>query len=290
MLLGMYDLIVIGGGAAGIFSALAAKAKCAKARVLLLEKSGKLLSKVRISGGGRCNVTHACFDPLALTHNYPRGNDELKGPFHQFQPRDTMHWFESRGCPLKVEEDGRVFPVSDNSESIIRCLLDEAKKLQVEIWTHQKIDGIERSREGFLVGQWRTKKLLLATGSSEQGYVWAKGLGHCMIAPVPSLFTFHAKSFLNELSGVTVDSVQVQIPNTHWKQVGPLLITHFGFSGPAILKLSAWAARDLFACAYRFSLAIHWLYPLSQDAIFNQLLKLKSKAPQKTLASESVFH
>jgi predicted Rossmann fold flavoprotein len=277
----MFDLIVIGGGAAGVFAAIAAKTAHPAASVALLEKSAVLLSKVRVSGGGRCNVTHACFDVAALVQNYPRGAQELRGPFHTFQPRDTIQWFESRGVLLKAEADGRVFPVSNNSETIINCLLSEAKKLGVEIFLRQRIETIE---PGFKVGPFSCKKLILATGSSPQGYAWAGHLGHTIQKPVPSLFTFNVPtSPLKELSGIVVDPVQSKIGP--FVQKGPLLITHFGFSGPAALKLSAWGARYLHEHDYKVPLTISWV----AEPTLPRLVELKKSSPQKTLVSENVF-
>lgn len=285
----MYDLIVIGGGAAGIFAALSAKAVNPNAKVALLEKSAVLLAKVRVSGGGRCNVTHACFEPSLLIQNYPRGFNELRGPFHRFQPRDTIHWFESRGVPLKAEKDGRVFPVSDKSETIIDCLLSEAKKLGVEIHLRQRMQTISKTDSGFEVGSFTCRQLILATGSNSEGHGWAEALGHSIQKPVPSLFTFNVPtSPLKDLSGISVDEVQIRIVSTSLMQKGPLLITHFGFSGPAALKLSAWGARFLHEKQYQVELAINWLPQLTQDQIFEELAQSKKMAPQKPL--QNIFH
>ncbi len=284
----MYDLIVIGGGAAGVFAAIWAKTVDRTAKVALLEKSAVLLAKVRVSGGGRCNVTHACFEPSLLIQNYPRGAQELRGPFHRFQPRDTIAWFESRGVALKAEEDGRVFPVSDSSETIIDCLLSEARRLGVEICLRQRIGSLAKTEEGFQVGPFLTKKLLLATGSSAEGHQWAAELGHSIQKPVPSLFTFNVPtSPLKELSGISVESVQLQIGSL--KQKGPLLITHFGFSGPAALKLSAWGARELYEKNYQVDLTINWLPDISLEKLVQRLYALKQKAPERTLLSENPF-
>jgi hypothetical protein len=280
----MYDLIVIGGGAAGVFAAICAKGANPDAKVALLDKSAVLLSKVRVSGGGRCNVTHACFDPSLLIQNYPRGSQELRGPFHRFQPRNTIEWFESRGVALKAEGDGRIFPVSDSSETIINALLSEAKKLGVEIFLRARIDRIEKR---FIVGPYQCRKLLLATGSSLDGYAWAENLGHTIQKPVPSLFTFNVpNSPLKELSGIVVEKAELQIEGTSLKQTGPLLITHFGFSGPAALKLSAWGARILNEKGYRVNLIINWL---PNTNVLEDLLALKKKSPHRSLQSENIF-
>lgn len=247
--------IVIGGGAAGVFAAIQNKA-------LLLEKTARPLSKVRISGGGRCNVTHACFDPHQLILNYPRGGKELLGPFHYFQPQDTIEWFEKRGVLLKTEKDGRIFPVTDQSETIINCLLSQG----VEIRLKQKITNIEKIEKGFsLTANGHTyfcEKLIIATGSSPDGYNWAKSFGHSIQEPIPSLFTFNVPtSSLKELSGIAIQNCEVSLLDTKFKQIGTVLITHFGFSGPAIIKLSAWAARYLFENRYRATLEIKWTPP-----------------------------
>ncbi len=286
----MYDLVVIGGGAAGIFAAIAAKQANSDAKVALLEKSAVLLAKVRVSGGGRCNVTHACFDPSQLIQNYPRGSNELRGPFHRFQPKDTIHWFEVRGVALKTESDGRIFPVSNSSETIIDCLLSEAKKLGVEIFLRQRIEKISKTESGFEVGPFSTRRLILATGSSLEGHKWAEQLGHSIQPPVPSLFTFNVPtSPLQSLSGISVDSVELKLKGSSLSQKGPLLITHFGFSGPAALKLSAWGARFLYEHAYKVELMINWLPELTEPKIFETLIQLKKSTPHKTLLSENVF-
>ncbi len=291
----MYDLIVIGGGAAGIFAAISAKTAHPDSRVVLLEKSGVLLSKVRISGGGRCNVTHGCFDPRTLVKNYPRGEKELIGPFHRFQAQQTIDWFESRGVKIKIEEDGRAFPTTDQSQTIIDCLLTEAKNLGVEILLRQKIDRISKTESGFLIDRKEAEPLtsshlLLATGSSPEGFKWAEELGHTIQKPVPSLFTFNSPtSSLKVLSGISINPVEVQILGTSRIQRGPLLITHFGFSGPAVLKLSAWEARFLHACEYRFEIAINWLPDHTAEKIYEALYAFKKRNPQKSLSAEYLF-
>lgn len=288
----MFDLIVIGGGAAGFFAALAAKKVNPKAKVALLEKSAALLSKVRVSGGGRCNVTHACFDPILLTKHYPRGARELLGPFNRFGPKDTIEWFESRGVSLKSEVDGRMFPTTDSSETIIDCLLYEADTLGVEIFLKQKIETI---KPGFILTtkdgtSFQTRKLILATGSSQDGQLWAEELGHTIQPGVPSLFTFNVPgSSVAELSGISFKEATVRIKGTTFTQTGPLLITHFGFSGPAILKLSAWAARELNEKGYNFEILIDWLPKLSLKESLEILRQLKEQSPQKTLLSENPF-
>lgn len=291
----MHDLIVIGGGAAGIFGAIWAKETHPDAKVTLLEKSAVLLAKVRVSGGGRCNVTHSCFDPKLLVQNYPRGGKELLGPFHQFQPQDTIEWFEERGVKLKTEADGRMFPVTDSSETIIQCLLNEAKKVGVEILLRQRVQNIRRIDEGFELelpdGQLKCKRLLLATGSSQEGLAWAEKLGHTIQKPVPSLFTFNVPtSPLKELSGISLKSAELKIRGSNLTQKGPLLITHFGFSGPAALKLSAWGARYLHEKEYKVGLSINWLPDSTEEQLLFLLLKFKEQSGQKYLFSENLFN
>lgn len=290
----LYDLIILGGGAAGIFAAINAKLTHPTANILLLEKNAVLLTKVRISGGGRCNVTHACFEPKQLIKNYPRGEKELLGPFHVFGPSDTIKWFESKGVLLKTEADGRIFPQTDQSETIIQALLKEANRLGVIIKLTEHIEILEHNESYFIL---RTKKdqiyqtinLLLATGSSPQGYKWAEQLGHTIQKPVPSLFTFNVPtSSLKDLSGVSVNPVRLQILGTKLIQEGPILITHFGFSGPAILKLSAWGSKYLHEQNYQTQLTINWI-TLSKEIAFAKLQEVKAFFPYKTLLQENLF-
>lgn len=290
-----YDFIVIGGGAAGFFAALAAKESCPEASVLLLEKTGSLLSKVRVSGGGRCNVTHSCFDPKLLAQNYPRGGKALIGPFTRFQPADTVKWFEVRGVELKTEPDGRMFPITDSSQTIIDCLTSEARKSKVEIRTKQGIEKVEKSGDQFNLtlssGELCSCRcLLLATGSSPQGHLLAKSLGHSIKNPVPSLFTFNVpNSPLKGLEGISVEKVCISVVDSPFTQTGPLLITHWGFSGPAALKLSAWGARFLHEKNYRVQLRIQWFPDLSQKAIAEVLAKARKQQPATTIVNANPF-
>jgi len=269
------DLAVAGGGAAGFFAAVQAKAAAPAARVVILEKSREFLAKVAISGGGRCNVTHACFDPARLIQFYPRGGRELRGPFTRFQPRDTMAWFESRGVPLKTEEDGRVFPVSDNSGDIIEALRREAEKLDVRMNPLQGLQSAKVNAGGFALEltdgtRMQCRALLLATGGNRGsgGLEVAASLGHRIMEPVPSLFSFHVRSpMLEGLAGISVEHVRVRIPELKAADEGPLLITHSGLSGPAILKLSAWQARALAERQDAVDLEIQWLGDMTEPAL-----------------------
>jgi hypothetical protein len=291
----MYDLIILGGGAAGIFASIWAKATYPHATVLVLEKTAKLLAKVRFSGGGRCNVTHGCFDLKMLVQNYPRGQMELLGPFSRFQPHDMIQWLENRGVKLKTEPDGRVFPITNSSETIIQCLLSEAKQLGVEIDLSQKICSITKDQETFLLdfenqSRLPTKRLLLATGSSKEGYRFAEMLGHTIQTPIPSLFTFTCpSSSLHHLSGLSLEDVSLTLPSPSLSERGPLLITHFGFSGPSVLKLSARGARYLAEKNYLCNLTINWLPTLLEEDIFQKLKNQKALYPDKQLYSNNPF-
>lgn len=250
------DTLIIGGGAAGFFCAANAQGK-----VVLLEKSLKVLSKVRVSGGGRCNVTHACFDPKILVTYYPRGSKELLSVFSRFQPKDTIEWFEKRGVRLKTEEDGRIFPTTDSSLTIIHCLMQAIEK--VDLKTGVSIDSIKKENDQFIVdtdqGKIVSKKLVLATGSFPKGHTWAKELGHTITPLVPSLFTFNVPtSPLLELAGISIPKATVSVLGTKLQETGPLLLTHWGFSGPAILRLSAWGALELFEKKYTVEILIKW--------------------------------
>lgn len=286
-------IAVVGGGAAGFFGALSCAQHYPQHRVLILEKTRQLLSKVRISGGGRCNVTHACFDPASLVKNYPRGHQELRGPFSRFQPRDTIAWFSQRGVSLKTEEDGRMFPISDSSETIIACLLQEAKRLHVDICLEHGIQQIiPQAQSGFLLemtsGQTLAcDRLLMATGSSPKLYPLLEQRGHSIVPLVPSLFTFNLPTspFL-DLAGISVSPVQVHLPALGLEQTGPLLLTHWGMSGPAILKLSAWAARALHAVDYRTKVEVNWLPSFKEEELRQLLLAAKKREAARQMSTE----
>lgn len=287
------NVIIIGGGAAGFFAALRVKEHSPQTEVILLERSSQLLAKVRISGGGRCNTTHSCFDPKELVKNYPRGQKELLGPFTRFQPADTISWFASHGVELKTEEDGRMFPVTDNSSTIIDCLMAAAKKSGVQIRLKASIETIQKADHGFAVtlngGETiRCISMLLATGSNPSGHKFAQQFGHTITPLVPSLFTFNIPtSPLKELSGIVVDPCQLRLDGTTFTQCGPLLITHWGFSGPAALKLSAWAARYLNEKNYKTGLSIDWAPKFTSDSLLNKLKEIRQDFPAQTLANNS---
>ena len=286
-----YDIIAIGGGPASFFACVNAAELNPNLKILILEQSKEVLNKVKISGGGRCNVTHACFDPKELTQYYPRGKKELLGPFHSFMTGDTMAWFEDRGVELKIESDNRVFPVTDNSLSIVNCLLDEAKKLGVEIKTQETVQNFSKEEERWIVetklSKYKSEKLFLGTGSSK--FIWniVANLGHTIIQPVPSLFTFNIQhDLLTDLPGLAFQHVEVKIVDSKFQSTGPLLVTHWGLSAPSILKLSAEAARYLAECNYRFEISINLAPNCNnvEEQLFVQRKissgKLISKTPQ----------
>jgi predicted Rossmann fold flavoprotein len=288
------QLIVIGGGAAGFFAAIACAEACPQHHVVILEKTVTLLAKVRLSGGGRCNVTNACFDPAVLVQHYPRGGAALRGPFTRFQPRDTIEWFARHGVHLKTEADGRVFPTTDRSSIIVECLISAAQQAGIEIRTSVTIDAIERAEQAGFVVRSRSgqpllaDRVLLATGSNRHGYAWAAALGHTIEPPVPSLFTLTIDDpRLQGLAGISVPDAQVQIEGTRLRQRGPVLITHWGLSGPAILKLSAWGARVLHDQQYQADVRISWLPDLNDDQLRQRLLALKSEQARLIVAVTS---
>lgn len=256
-----YDLIVVGGGAAGFFGGIRAAALNPRKRILILEKGKHPLEKVRISGGGRCNVTHACFDQKELTAYYPRGQRELLGPFHRFMTGDMMEWLADRGVETKIEADGRVFPVSDDSESIVQCFLKETRERGITLKLSESLTAIKPSDQGWeletTAAQYRCEKVLFTSGSSKSSIQLLEALGCKTVPPVPSLFTFNIKDpLIDGLMGLSVPHVEISTPASKQRSSGPMLITHWGLSGPAVLKLSAFAARELAACHYRFSIQI----------------------------------
>jgi predicted Rossmann fold flavoprotein len=268
-------IIVVGGGAAGFFAAITAAEANPKADVTLLERGPQCLAKVRISGGGRCNVTHACFDPRELARRYPRGEPALIGAFHRFQVRDTVAWFAARGVDLKTEGDGRMFPVTDSSETIVTCLMESARTAGVKIRVNCGVESGQRTDDGFALelssGETLScNQLLLATGGCRAAAAaqLAASLGHTITPLAPSLFTFQIEApWLRALAGVSLESAEVNVPETKLRERGPLLVTHWGLSGPAVLRLSAWGARELQARQYRFPLRVNWLPDHNTDTL-----------------------
>lgn len=289
------SVVIIGAGAAGIFAAITIKALNPLLEVLVLEKTRKPLAKVKISGGGRCNVTHFCFDPAKLILNYPRGSKELLGPFHRFGPKDTVNWFESHGVPLKTEKDGRMFPTTDSSQTIIDCLLHEIDRLGVVLKTETNVTNVEKTAQGYRIHIDNAptidcEKLVIATGSSRLVFTWLAHLGHTIAPPVPSLFTFNIESFcLKELSGISVNQATVKILDTNLSQTGPLLITHWGFSGPAVLKLSAWGARILHDRDYKANIQISWLSGYTEQTLLEKIRNTKITHAKRLCANECPF-
>ena len=293
---------VVGGGAAGFFSAIAA-AQNPNVQVTLYEAGPEPLAKVRISGGGHCNVTHHCFEPARLVQNYPRGGKALRGAFSRFQPKDTVAWFKQRGVKLKTEADGRMFPVTDDSATIVDCLTEAAGRAGVKVLVRSPIIAIQKTDKSFELSLKSSKqngpnvvtcdRLLLTTGSSPVGLRAAKALGHTIEPAVPSLFTFNvADKRLHQLSGVSVERVDLKLKAEGVKpltQSGPLLITHWGLSGPAVLKLSAWGARLLHTQKYKASLSVNWLPELTQDRVRAELMEVKAANGKKAIAAFSPF-
>jgi hypothetical protein len=288
-----FDIIIVGGGAAGFFTAINIVEKNPKLKVAILERGSEVLSKVRVSGGGRCNVTHACFEPNELVKFYPRGEKELRGPFHQFCSGDTVEWFGNHGVALKIEDDGRMFPVSNSSQTIIDCFLDATQKLGITILTGQSVQSIfkkdnfwkiETQSENYIV-----EKLILATGSNPKIWEMLQTFGHVIVNPVPSLFTFNIKDKrIKELPGVSAQ-VSIKVKDTKLTSTGPLLITHWGMSGPAILKLSAWGARILFEKNYYFTIFVNWLNDIETNDAEKILKDLKQENAKKAVSKKSPF-
>ena len=291
------DVIIIGGGAAGFFTAINAAEKNPELKIIILERGKEVLTKVKVSGGGRCNVTHAEFFPKELSQNYPRGEKELLGPFHTFMTGDTIEWFEKKGVELKMEEDGRMFPVSDSSQTIIDCFLSETRKFGIEVLLNQSVKEIQKETDHFKINTttdtFSTAKIVVATGSNPKIWQLLEGLGHTIIAAVPSLFTFNIKDErIIDLPGLSTDaSVKVlgEKGKALLKSNGPILITHWGMSGPAILKLSAWGARVLERLNYHFNIEVNWLNTLSEEEVLDALKEMKSLQGKQTLFKYAQF-
>ncbi len=293
------DILIIGGGAAGFFAAINCAEKNPSYNITILEKSPSLLSKVKVSGGGRCNVTHACFDPRELAAHYPRGEKQLLGPFTKFNPSDTVEWFEKRGVKLKRESDGRMFPVTDSSQTIINCFLNEAKRLRVTIKIQTGVEEFTPPVTGNTKWTLRTNKneilsadaIVVTSGAAQQMWRSLEKTGHTIVAPVPSLFTFNIKDKrLTGLEGISVEQAMVSINGQKLLQSsGPLLITHWGLSGPAILRLSAWGARVLASANHQFDIAVNWT-GADANEIKEHLRKYIQAHPKKNVSGNPLFN
>jgi predicted Rossmann fold flavoprotein len=288
-----YDILIIGGGAAGFFTAITIAENNPKLKIALLERGKSVLEKVRISGGGRCNVTHACFVPNDLVKYYPRGEKELRGPFHQFCSGDTIEWFERHGVTLKIEDDGRMFPTSDSSQTIIDCFLNAVSKLKIDVLTGQSVQSLFKGD-----GYWKVEthhetfscqKLIMTTGSNPKVWEMLAELGHTIVEPVPSLFTFNIKDTrIKDLMGVSAFA-KVKVKGSKLEAAGPLLITHWGMSGPGILRLSAWGARELFDKKYQFLIQVNWLNDVTFEEAMDTLKNLKQEHAKKAVSKKSPF-
>jgi predicted Rossmann fold flavoprotein len=290
-------LVVIGGGAAGFFTAVTAARLNKKLQVTLLEKTSKLLSKVRVSGGGRCNVTHALFDIETLSRRYPRGQHFVKRTFHQFSPTDTINWFAERGVQLKTEKDGRMFPVTDSSETIIDCLMREARSCGVEIRQSVEVKIITKHADGFAIEgsngfQAHADYVCIACGGYPKTamFEWLTTLGHTIAEPVPSLFTFNMpKHPITALMGVSVPHVRIKIEGSKLVEEGPVLITHWGLSGPCVLRLSAWGARELAAKNYIFKAHVAWLPGENEQTLKASFQQLRTQAASQKVGNYNGF-
>ena len=291
-------ILIIGGGAAGFFSAMRLGELLPKAQITILEQQKEVLKKVKISGGGRCNVTHACFIPRELSKNYPRGQKELMGPFNRFCTGDTIDWFAQRGVELKIEEDGRMFPITDDSQTIIDCFLRETRRLKVKIFTRKKVHNLYPPEEDNQ--QWKimcldgdafyADKIIVATGSSPFFWDKIKHLGQDMVSGVPSLFTFKIKDpRIKGLMGVSVPMASVQTSLYKENTEGPLLITHWGMSGPAILKLSAFGARALNEANYHFDITINWTGYYTTHEVLETLRQIKMEYPKRKIQGRTQY-
>lgn len=287
----MKQIIIIGGGAAGFFCACNLDEN--QYKITILEQNSDVLQKVKVSGGGRCNVTHACFDPRELVQFYPRGNKELLSVFTKFQPGDTMDWFDQRKVSLKIENDNRIFPESNSSQTIINTFLQEVQKKNVEVKTKCSVKEIEKQEEKYLVktnsGDFLADHIIYTTGSSPKSLKIIENLGHKIVDLVPSLFTFNIKDeLLNDLAGTSFEMAETSIPKLKTEESGPLLITHWGLSGPAILKISAWEAISLAKLKYNFEIEVNFISKAIQDAeeIFQSF---KQSNPKKTIGQSKIF-
>ena len=298
----MYDLIIIGGGAAGFFTAINTSENRPDFKIAILEKSKEVLHKVQISGGGRCNLTNATFTPQELVKNYPRGSKELLSPFHRFMCGDTMEWFEAHGISLKTEPDGRVFPASNSSESVVNCFLNEIKKHHIELFTQQNVQALSPTPEGWEIttpnSTYKAHNVVIATGSNPKIWQLLANLGHTIISPVPSLFTFNTSTqWAKELSGIAVNA-SVRLLSQDGKslkiaETAPMLFTHNGFSGPAVLRASAWGARVLAECNYQCLMEVNFTTHNSEALTYDETLLLLQDCKQhngrKTMQNLALF-
>jgi predicted Rossmann fold flavoprotein len=290
-------LIVIGGGAAGFFCAVNAARINPRLKVFILEKTNKLLSKVKVSGGGRCNVTHACFDIAEMSKKYPRGSNFLKRAFHQFFATDVIKWFEERGVKLKTEQDGRIFPITDSSQTIINCLLKEANRFGIEIMMNAEVRTLKYDNGKFQLGLSDSSYLIsdfvcIACGGYPKSsmFNWLKESGHTSEDPVPSLFTFNIPGHpITKLMGVSVEKVRVKTIGTKLEQEGALLITHWGLSGPAILKLSAWGARQLAMCSWQFKISVNWVPEFSEQKLAGKFQSFRFLIASQKIINKNPF-
>lgn len=291
----MTKIAIIGGGAGGFFTAINAAIKNPGYSISIFEKGKNVLGKVKVSGGGRCNVTHACFEPKELVKFYPRGKKELLGPFHSFMTGDTMEWFESRGVQLKIEEDNRVFPDTNDSQTIIDCLLKEVDNYKIKVRTNSTVSHISQQDENWNITINGTEeifdKLVIASGGNSS-QIWSElsGLGYNIIEPIPSLFTFNTKDTrFRDLSGLVVKDAHVKIAGSKLQETGPVLITHWGLSGPGILKLSSIGARHLHERNYQFQILIDWAFSYDRSAVSETFDQQRISNPKKTLQNTTLF-
>lgn len=288
-----YDIIIVGGGAAGFFTAINIAEKNPKLKIAILERGRTVLEKVRISGGGRCNVTHAEFVPKELAKNYPRGEKELIGPFHQFCSGDTIEWFANHGVELKIEDDGRMFPTTDSSQTIIDCFLQAVQQLKIEVLTSQSVQSIFQGNDYWKVetnhNTYSCQKLIMTTGSNPKVWEMLQNIGHSIVPPVPSLFTFNIKDArIKDLMGISAVAT-VKVKGTKLEASGPTLITHWGMSGPGILRLSAWGANLLAEKNYQFTIQVNWLNDATFEETFEKLKELKAVHSKKIISKKSPF-
>jgi predicted Rossmann fold flavoprotein len=289
------DLLIVGGGAAGFFTAINYAEKNPTKSVVILEKGKQVLGKVKVSGGGRCNVTHACFEPRELVKFYPRGNRELMGPFSQFMTGDTMEWFENRGVSLKIEDDNRIFPISDDSQTIIDCFMDEVSRLGIKVMKQQSVSNINFEKENWKVetisNDFIANRIVLASGGNSKAILESiENLGLKTIENIPSLFTFNTKDTrFRGLAGVVAPLAGVKIASTKFKESGPLLITHWGVSGPSILKLSSISARELHEIDYKFTIQIDWCLSYDAEDVKETFSDMRDSNPKKAIINTNLF-